>query len=399
MQVCGVRVDRAASRVPAGLIRAAALGFALVAATPAHANFQTGAEAYARGDYRTAIAEWEPYAQNDDPRALFNLGQMYRLGIGVDRDLAKAEQYYRRAAELGHVGAQANLGSMLYDRNPPQGQEAVEFWRRAAAGGDPRCQFLVGVQYVSGDFVPRDDVQAYAWLSLAAKAGVNGAQEALATVAKGMRPDAIEAATRLAATLVVPLPARAAAPPTMRATAAVADAAQFDGAVLPHPVEYLRADDLSPISPDAVSGAIPIPYMDETQPPPAPAPSPAPRKPEPAAASEPPDSPPANEAATADSGPEEGPGPHPEHVGDNWRVQVAAGRTEEEARYRWSRLMGSQADLLDAAELYIFKADLGPKGVFYRVQIGGFATRPAAIGLCEKLKARKVECFVTATKP
>ena len=93
------------------------------------------------------------------------------------------------------------------------------------------------------------------------------------------------------------------------------------------------------------------------------------------------------------------PGPKAAHDGDNWRVQVGAGRTEEEARFRWARLMGANADLLDAAELYIYKADLGPKGVFYRVQIGGFGTRPAAIGLCERLKTRKVDCFVTATKP
>lgn len=82
-----------------------------------------------------------------------------------------------------------------------------------------------------------------------------------------------------------------------------------------------------------------------------------------------------------------------------WRVQVAAGRTEEEARLRWSRLIGANADLLDAAELFIIKADLGERGVFYRVQIGGFETRPPAVRFCETLRTRKVDCFVTAAAP
>lgn len=110
--MCGAGIGPGPRRVAAWLLRTALLLLAMSAA-PAHANFQAGAEAYARGDYKTAIDEWLPYAANSDPRALFNLGQMYRLGLGADKDLVKAEQYYRRAAELGHVGAQANLGSML----------------------------------------------------------------------------------------------------------------------------------------------------------------------------------------------------------------------------------------------------------------------------------------------
>ncbi len=506
--VCGSGIAPAALRVMARFLGVVVLALA-TSASPARADFQAGAEAYARGDYQTAIDEWLPYAANGDPRALFNLGQMYRLGIGADTDLVKAEQYYRRAAGLGHVGAQANLGSVLYDRKPPQGKEAVTFWRQAARGGDAKAQFLVGVQYFNGDFVTRDYVQAHAWLSLAAKAGVREAADALATVKTHMEPAAIDEATKLAATLVVPAPV--AAPPTMQAKLAEDMAAQLDGAVLRHPVEDV-ADGLSPISPDAVSGAIPIPPMDDdvrpsaqAASPPAPADSPArppladmaadgrnveyraqfstfrteaearelrqallanharslggaaieveqmlstgpqavayrvrtaPLKGEAAAKSicarlEPggipcqpakavkipvsvksspevapaqapkPSVPPAPSKQVAAPPPadsDEEPGPRAAHPGDSWRVQVGAGRTEEEARFRWSRLMGSNADLLDAAELYIYKADLGPKGVFYRVQIGGFGSRPAAIGLCERLKARKVDCFVTATR-
>lgn len=493
----------------AGLVMVAAL---FGHGAPARADFQAGIDAYARQDYQTALNEWLPYAAQEKPSALFNIGQMYRLGNGVERDLTKAEQYYRRAAELGHIGAMANLGSMMFERKPPRGDEAVMFWRQAARGGDAKSQYLVGIQYFNGELVAQDYTLAYAWLSLAARAGVSGAAEALATVRSNMDPQAVEAASRLAGTLLAPAVAET-----------VADvAAQQDSAVLRHPVDDLLASELIPISPDAVQGAIllptlegdapapdsqqpvaaakaepgptrgveyraqfatlrseaeasalkaallakhakligkagvevealqfggpeaaryrvrsglladeaaakaicagvergggacqpakriripvtvkadmdtePVPSRVAVKPAPLPVASPAavqssprtaasvPVAPQPVAARQPPADPPAATESPDARGP--------------WRVQVAAGRTEEEARFRWSRLMGTHADLLDAAELFIFKADLGDKGVFYRVQIGGFDTRPPAVKFCEQLKARKVECFVTAT--
>jgi hypothetical protein len=114
----------------------------LALGAPARADFQAGIDAYARQDYQTALNEWLPYAAQEKPSALFNIGQMYRLGHGVERDLTKAEQYYRRAAELGHIGAMANLGSMMFEQKPPKGDEAVMFWRQAARGGDAKSQYL-----------------------------------------------------------------------------------------------------------------------------------------------------------------------------------------------------------------------------------------------------------------
>jgi hypothetical protein len=343
--------------------------------------------------------------------------------------------------------------------------------------------------------VGRDYVQAYAWLSLAARSGIREAVDALATVKTYMEPRDVDSATKLAGTLEAP------PPPVMSVMQAASDmTAQQDSAVLRHPVDDFQASDLAPISPDAVRGAIPLPPLDLLQAAPAadrqPTPSVKPALPPAAAprdaeyraqfatvasereaqalkddllgkhgklfgdagvevetlqsdgsqpatyrvrsgllageasakaicagleASQIPcqpakrvkipiaartdmdtgpapvavaKSPPVEDAAPAPANP---PPAEVAEPGGPWRVQVAAGRTEEEARFRWSRLMGTHADLLDAAELYIFKADLGDKGVFYRVQIGGFDARPAAVSFCERLKARKVECFVTPT--
>jgi cell division protein FtsN len=43
----------------------------------------------------------------------------------------------------------------------------------------------------------------------------------------------------------------------------------------------------------------------------------------------------------------------------------------------------------------IQQADLGAKGVFYRVRVGSWSARKDAVDLCEKLKAAGGNCFVT----
>lgn len=76
------------------------------------------------------------------------------------------------------------------------------------------------------------------------------------------------------------------------------------------------------------------------------------------------------------------------------RVQLAAVVSEAEARKEWERLLRANGDLLGSLSPTIVRADLGAKGVVYRVQAGPLASAAAASDLCGKLKARKVGCFV-----
>ncbi|EJK51708.1 hypothetical protein THAOC_29097 [Thalassiosira oceanica] len=43
-------------------------------------------------------------------QALFSLGNVYRLGEGVQKDMAKAVELYEKAAMHGHVESRFNLG-------------------------------------------------------------------------------------------------------------------------------------------------------------------------------------------------------------------------------------------------------------------------------------------------
>ena len=93
---------------------AAVLG-AVAAPLPAQ-SVKAGIEAWQRADYAAAVAIWRPLAEKGDADAAFNLGQAYRLGRGVPTNLGAAQTWFERAANKGHVDAQATLGLLLLDR-------------------------------------------------------------------------------------------------------------------------------------------------------------------------------------------------------------------------------------------------------------------------------------------
>ena len=47
-----------------------------------------------------------------DPEALFAAGRACDKGEGTPQNLAKAAEYFRKAAEAGHLKSQVNLGTM-----------------------------------------------------------------------------------------------------------------------------------------------------------------------------------------------------------------------------------------------------------------------------------------------
>jgi hypothetical protein len=84
---------------------------ALAAAVPALADFQTGLDAFQKGDYVGAAKEWRPLAEEGDPIAQFNLGLLYLDGHGVPQSPMEAANWFRRAAEQDYTQAQHNLGA------------------------------------------------------------------------------------------------------------------------------------------------------------------------------------------------------------------------------------------------------------------------------------------------
>src|SRR5674476_755209 len=64
-----------------------------------------GLAAYRQGDYAGTLRQ---YRAGGDPVDAFAAGVMHYKGEGVKRDARQAAVWFRRAAEMGHAGAQYN---------------------------------------------------------------------------------------------------------------------------------------------------------------------------------------------------------------------------------------------------------------------------------------------------
>jgi uncharacterized protein len=169
-------------------------------AASAWADFKAGVDAYQRGDYATALREWQPLAEQGQALAQYNLGLLYANGQGVSKDDAQAQQWYEKAAAQGHADAQVNLG-ILYDygRGVEQDYKKAVYWYRLSAKqGNELAQRQLGLMFERGDGVPQDYVQAYMWYTLGAANGAKRGAALRDALAKRMTPDQIAEAQQLA---------------------------------------------------------------------------------------------------------------------------------------------------------------------------------------------------------
>ncbi len=117
--------------------------------------------------------------------AQYNLGMIYVTGDGVTKENTEAANWLRKAAEQGNSDAQFQLG-YLYDslfKNiylngqtdngglPFDDAEAFKWYLKAAKQGNASAQFYLGAKYSLGRGVLQDDIEALAWLNIAAAAG------------------------------------------------------------------------------------------------------------------------------------------------------------------------------------------------------------------------------------
>ena len=143
----------------------------------AEADYQRGNDYFfGRGrpqDLARAREWWEKAAAQGNAGAQCNLGLLYANGRGVPQDLARAREWYEKAAAQGHVDAQGGLGMMYAngDGVPQDHAQAREWWEKAAAQGDGRAQFNLGLMYANGHGVPQDNSKAREWYAQAAAQG------------------------------------------------------------------------------------------------------------------------------------------------------------------------------------------------------------------------------------
>ena len=137
-----------------------------------------GLEAYKRGDYPTALREFQA---EGGPDGDFAIGLMYYKGEGVKRDMRVAASFFHRAADQGHAGAQNNLGLMHAQGSGVSRdyREAARWYRMAAEQGFDKAQLNLGLLYARGDGVDRNRREALRWLAMSARQGNSQAMKQL----------------------------------------------------------------------------------------------------------------------------------------------------------------------------------------------------------------------------
>jgi hypothetical protein len=89
--------------------------------------------AYDRANYKTALKVWMDAAEQGDPEAQTNVGEIFERGLGGEPNYEAAVIWYTKAAESGNSRAQFNLGT-LYEQGlgvEKDRLQALNWYRRA----------------------------------------------------------------------------------------------------------------------------------------------------------------------------------------------------------------------------------------------------------------------------
>ncbi len=94
----------------------------------------------------------------------------------------EALRWFRQAAELGHAGAQAKVGTAYATGTglPEDPKEALRWWRKAAGQGQAEGQYGLALAQLSGALIPQDEEAGVKSLQQAASQGFAPAQHRLA---------------------------------------------------------------------------------------------------------------------------------------------------------------------------------------------------------------------------
>jgi cell division protein FtsN len=86
--------------------------------------------------------------------------------------------------------------------------------------------------------------------------------------------------------------------------------------------------------------------------------------------------------------------PVPVPASSTYALQIGAYKSQAEADAAWKSYKAKHATLLADAATDVQQADLGEKGIWYRLRITGFASKDVASSMCDRLKADGGACFL-----
>lgn len=108
-------------------------------------------------------------AGHNSPYWLILVGEMYRYGVGTDKDEKKAFSYYEKAAAFGDVDGIVKVGRAYLNGIgvPVDYEKSLHFLESAASQNSPEAMVLIAYQYENGKGVAIDYEKPLQWLARA----------------------------------------------------------------------------------------------------------------------------------------------------------------------------------------------------------------------------------------
>jgi len=137
-------------------------------------------------DYGKAMERYKLASVEGNSTAKNNIGWLYLNGLGVERNLKAAAEWFEKAAQYDNTTAMINLGNICEgygssDEGNPDYKGAVKWYTQAAQLGDPKAKLNLGNMYHYGHGVRKNyrkaaetykelamsgDVEAYFYIGL-----------------------------------------------------------------------------------------------------------------------------------------------------------------------------------------------------------------------------------------
>ena len=145
-------------------------------------------EAIENKDYKKALFYLSYDANLGDDRAQYNLGIMYKKGLGVSINNNEAFGWFFLSAEQGNILANYALGNSYnkgegVKKNYPLAYKAFKY---ASLREHPLSKINLGAMYFFGNGIQKDYSKAYLWWRLSADLNINGARKNIEMLSKKM---------------------------------------------------------------------------------------------------------------------------------------------------------------------------------------------------------------------
>ncbi len=121
--------------------------------------------------YDSTVLKYLYLAYQDNADAQFIIGQCYYDGLGIEKDMAKAISWFRKAADNNEPRAQYKLGLCLYNgEGAKMDKKAAMNWFLLSAGqGYAPAQNHIANCYFYGKDINADRIEAFKWYYKAAQ--------------------------------------------------------------------------------------------------------------------------------------------------------------------------------------------------------------------------------------